>query len=265
MISFNSLGNYGRLGNQMFQYAALRGIASNRGYDYCIPGPETFGTADGLVASSDSNLHTTFKLRPCNRGLTSFVAVHETMHNFDSELFNTCADNVDLLGYFQTDKYFKHIESSIREDFEFVDAVVDVCNGYMNQIRRGDIIALHIRRGDYVGLQSYHPLSTLDYYTTALQQLPNVQVLVFSDDIEWCKAQQLFRGDRFMFSTRNSTAVDLCLMSMCDYHIIANSSFSWWGAWLANSKQVFAPNQWFGSALSDKNTADVYCDGWIKI
>lgn len=264
MISFNSLGNYGRLGNQMFQYAALRGIAATRSYEYCIPAPETFGVTDGNVATSDATLFTTFKLRPCVLRTSNFRTLYETQHHFDEHLLNTCPDNVDLFGYFQTEKYFKHIEQSIREDFTFIDNIAAVCNDYMNQFDCA-IIALHIRRGDYVNLQSYHPMPTMHYYSEALQRLPNTMVLVFSDDIEWCRTQQLFQNDRFVFSINNSTAVDLCLMSMCDYHIIANSSFSWWGAWLAKSKQVVAPVKWFGDALCDKNTSDMYCDGWIKL
>ena len=135
----------------------------------------------------------------------------------------------------------------------------------MGDVCSKEIIALHVRRGDYVDLQSYHTLLPIEYYTEALSKLPYVHVLVFSDDIEWCRQQPEFKGNRFFFSLNNSTAVDMCLMSLCDYHVIANSSFSWWGAWLANSKQVIAPSQWFGSSLSDKNTDDVYCEGWIKI
>ena len=87
---------------------------------------------------------------------------------------------------------------------------------------------MHIRRTDYVEKQSYHPLCPMTYYETALKQMPDLKVLVFSDDPDWCMNQKLFEDeDRFMVSQADSNLVDMCLMTMCDYHIIANSSFSW--------------------------------------
>ena len=85
----------------------------------------------------------------------------------------------------------------------------------------------------------------------------NIPVIVFSDDCDWCNTQELFSDDRFMISENNSTDADLCLMSLCDYHIIANSSFSWWGAWLAKSKKVYAPKNWFGGECVNKSIIDV--------
>ena len=129
----------------------------------------------------------------------------------------------------------------------------------------GAAISLHIRRSDYVEKQSYHPLCTLDYYKKALGKLPhNVPVLIFSDDPNWCKNQYLFQSDRFIVSETNDNLMDLCLMTMFSYHIIANSSFSWWGAWLAGSKHVIAPKIWFGPAanIDDK---DLVPESWERI
>ena len=84
--------------------------------------------------------------------------------------------------------------------------------------------------------------------------------MVFSDDIDWSCDQLLFKDNRFFFSRNNNNAVDLCLQTLCDYHIIANSSFSWWGAWLANSKRVVKPRVWFNG---NENLLDV--DHWISI
>ena len=89
-------------------------------------------------------------------------------------------------------------------------------------------------------------------------------MIVFSDDPEWCKEQSIFQSDDVLISEGNSTGIDLYLMTKCSYHIIANSSFSWWGAFLANSRQVIAPNNWFGPS-QDVDTSDKYLNNWVHI
>ena len=262
MISFNNLGNYGRLGNQMFQYASLRGIAANRGYGFCIPPVEVFGSNDLNVKQSGIHIHNTFDLSHVQTSISSYNIIEESHCHFDEVLFHECEDNVDLLGYFQTEKYFQHIENDIRKDFSFSNQLLTVCSDFIDEIdSTHQIISLHIRRGDYLNLNSFHPIPSLSYYEEALDQFPNLPVLIFSDDSNWCMEQELFDGDKFLVST-NTSDFDMCLMSMCTHHIIANSSFSWWGAWLSGSKNVIAPEVWFGSSLSDKNTSDLYCKGW---
>jgi len=258
MISFNNLGNLGRLANQMFQYASLKGIAKNRGYDFAIPPREVFGQIDVNVKNSDLILYDVFDLEVQNRqGVYRQPTIQERTHHFDEELYNTCPDNIDLLGYFQTEKYFKDIEDEIREDFTFKKDLLETCKGFIDQ----DMISLHIRRGDYV-VNPNHPTQTMEYYEEGLSRFPELPVVVFSDDSEWCKEQELFSSDRFMIAEGNSTDCDLCLMTLCKYHIIANSSYSWWGAWLADSNKVIAPKNWFGGECVNKETKDMYCEGW---
>jgi hypothetical protein len=107
----------------------------------------------------------------------------------------------------------------------------------------------------------------LKYYKNALKTLDkNIPVLIFSDDIDWCSKQKLFEDDRFFISDLGNSSVDLCLMTMCNYHIIANSSYSWWGSWLAKSKKTIAPKIWFGDVLFiEKDTKDIYLNDWILI
>ena len=90
-------------------------------------------------------------------------------------------------------------------------------------------------------------------------------VIIFSDDTAWCKEQKLFSDDRFLVSESGDQYVDLCLMSMCSDFIIANSSFSWWGAWLANKGKVIAPSKWFGPNNSHLDTCDLYPEHWKVI
>ena len=253
MLTFNNLGNIGRLANQMFQYASLKGIATNRGYSFSIPPREVFGRNDFNVKNSDVMLYDVFDLETRNNiGLFQQNILHERMHTFDGELFNTCPDNVDLFGYYQSEKYFKHIEDEIRKDFSFKDELLDLCKTFITK----DTISLHIRRGDYV-TNPNHPTQPINYYEKALSKLPNIPVIVFSDDPEWCNQQELFSDDKFMIAEGNSSDCDLCLMSLCKYHIIANSSYSWWGAWLAKSKQVYAPKNWFGAECAGKSVNDM--------
>ena len=102
----------------------------------------------------------------------------------------------------------------------------------------------------------------MDYYKSALELFDSDrEVIIFSDDTEWCKEQELFEDDRFAVAEGGDQFYDLCLMSMCDDFIIANSTFSWWGAWLANRGKVVAPKNWFGEVLGH-DTKDLYCKGW---
>ena len=247
----------------MFQYASLRGIAANRGFDFCIPHESAFGSYDPKVKSSSSNIHNTFDISWVKTSITNNRLVEVSEFEFNEELFNNCEDHVDLLGYFQSEKYFHNIKDEIKKDFSFDSTTVIECKKFIqSDIMSDNIISLHIRRGDYLWLSSYHPIPPLEYYEYALSKLPNVPVLIFSDDIDWCMGQNLFDKDRFFVSNSNSEKHDMCLMSMCSHHIIANSSFSWWGAWLSESKKVFAPKVWFGSSLNHFNTRDLYLNSW---
>jgi hypothetical protein len=107
----------------------------------------------------------------------------------------------------------------------------------------------------------------MDYYNRATSDILKYnknKFIVFSDDPDWCR--NTFTGDNYIVSDLNNSHIELCAMSLCDNHIIANSSFSWWGAWLNTNinKRVIAPSRWFGPALI-KDTSDVYCNDWIII
>lgn len=264
MLSFNNLGNLGRLSNQMFQYAALKGIASNKGYQYCIPPKEAFGADDWNVRNSDYNIYDVFDLENKNNlRFTSNQRIMERVHEFDKDLFDNCPDRADLFGYFQSEKYFKHIENDIRDDFKFKPELFGQCYDFISNTFKSEVISIHIRRGDYV-TNPNHPIQPIEYYTESLLEMPEgLPVIVFSDDPKWCKEQPQFDSDRFLISENNSTDFDLCLMSQCQYHIIANSSYSWWGAWLAKSKKIIAPKNWFDGECANKNVKDMSFGNWI--
>ena len=103
MLTFNNLGNLGRLANQMFQYASLKGIARKHGYEYCIPPLEVFGQNDPLVRASELNIYNVFDIGKNNTiNIIRNPMLQERMHEFDEELFNSCPDNIDLFGYYQS-------------------------------------------------------------------------------------------------------------------------------------------------------------------
>jgi hypothetical protein len=260
MIGFNYLGQYGRLANQMFQYASLRGIAAFKNYEFCIP-KTNYGDK-----WKDNKLFDVFELSGLQHiGSTPDKFYEEKQFHYDENYVLNCPDNVSIHGYFQSEKYFKHIEDQIRKDFTFKDYISEPCSKNFNF---DEIISLHVRRTDYVSNSINHPPCSLEYYERALKHFNDqIPVMIFSDDVEWCKSQQLFNSDRFLISESYNTYIDLCLMTMCKYHIIANSSFSWWGAWLANSQKVIAPSKWFGNNgnTSKNQTHDLYNNGWIKI
>ena len=261
-VAFNHLGKLGQLGNQMFQYAATKGIASKLDVPFMIPNHrEVFD--DGIGNRYTILLFDAFKLTSASLlgTLRTENYVQENGFTFNKDLFNIDkTENCSLYGFFQTEKYFKHIEKQIRKDFTFKDEIKNECDDLIKQFTNP--IALHIRRGDFVWNDKNHPPLSLDYYKSALELFDSDrEVIIFSDDTEWCKEQELFADDRFAVAEGGDQFYDLCLMSMCDDFIIANSTFSWWGAWLANRGKVVAPKQWFGEALSH-DTKDLYCKGW---
>lgn len=238
----------GRLGNQMFQYASLKGIAKHKNYWYSIP--------------DQNDLKSVFKMPPTLPN-NNVASLYVDQISFDQNFFDHCPDDVDLIGYFQTEKYFKHIDQEIRQDFTFHDRILKISSLYRDSVfSRTDLISMHIRRSDYLSDPNFVCLS-LEYYEHALSLLPEVPVIIFSDDPLWCKNK--FKDQRFIVSVSNDQGIDLCLMSLCNYHIIANSSFSWWGSWLSKSKKTIAPKQWFSGQLSNWDTKDLYLPEWTTI
>jgi len=176
--------------------------------------------------------------------------------------------NVSLLGYFQSEKYFKEYEVEIRDLFSCPDFIKSKMVETYPDIQEESTCSMHIRRGDYVRLPNHHPTQNVAYYMKGLKKMPkNCKVFVFSDDIEWCKSNFPDMGDRFVYVEGQTDVEDLYLMSMCKHNIIANSTFSWWASWLNENqdKTIVAPKTWFGPAHSHMNTKDIYVDNCIKI
>ena len=278
-ISYNRLGSNGRLGNQMFQYAALRGIAANRGFDWMIPRPDSYG-------DSNYGLFDCFKMesvQESNFGILNAQSISTGEFHFIQEFFDNCPDNVNLHDYFTSEKYFSNVKDIIRSDYTFKDEILSPCREIVDDL--GNPIFLHVRRGDYLVKPEAHPACAISYYEKALEHFDKESpVLVFSDDIDWCKEQDLFQDDRFMLSEYNEKYpqtcdtlygrqqalipyFDLCLMSLCTGGIIANSTMSWWGAWLIENptQPIVAPNPWFGSLYQHYNMSDLLPNNWLEV
>lgn len=246
MITFSRLGSFGRLGNQLFQIAAVLGLAKN----------------NNTNAKFNKWEYSKYFKNPIDdSGIDSSRFVKYSEKEFCYSPIPFLGD-MDLVGYFQSDKYFSHCVDDILKHFEFVDSLDD---GSIDPDT--ETCSIHIRRGDYVNLVGYHPLMGMEYYSKAIDSMRakgSKKFYFFSDDIRWCK-ENFGLTDEYVYIEGNQDIKDLFLMSKCKNNIIANSSFSWWGAWLNRngSKRVIAPSIWFGELSRDKNnTNDLYCKDW---
>lgn len=274
MLTYSKIGHFGRLGNQLFQMISTIGIAKKLGYEVKFPVENitesvTENFKDGKVLDITFDVPKVFNIDTnylINKNeIRPKYAASERFFHFDDGMFQI-PDDCDLTGYYQTEKYFLHIEDHVRELLTFKPEIQQAADKLFPNVN-GSTIAIHIRRGDYVYQQQFHPTCTPEYYLQAasLFEVENPHYIIFSDDVDYCKG--LFaESENVLYIDNKDPYIDLCLMSMCDHNIIANSSFSWWGAWLNNNpnKKVIAPKQWFGSAYNH-NTKDLYCNNWIVI
>jgi hypothetical protein len=175
--------------------------------------------------------------------------------------------NVKLSGFFQSEKYFIDHREQLLNLFEIdLPTKEKLYLKYSNELNL-ETCSIHVRRGDYVNIQEYHNLLSLDYYINSVNIIgDDNHYLIFSDDIDWCEKNLSFIKNK-TFIKGNTDYEDLYLMSLCNNNIIANSTFSWWGAWLNTNenKKVISPKQWFGPRYSSYITKDLYCKNWIVL
>tara|TARA_R110002167_G_scaffold168187_1_gene365822 strand:- start:1734 stop:2540 length:807 start_codon:yes stop_codon:yes gene_type:complete len=201
------------------------------------------------------------------------VFVVEPSFNYWPDVFSFSGDCY-LSGYWQSGKYFKTCADDIRKDFTFKTELSHKNKELADSIGSMNAVSLHVRRGDYVSnskTQKTHGLCSLGYYQSAIEfissEVSSPHFFIFSDDIDWVK-NNLKIGFPVTYVGNNQgvdSFNDMRLMSLCKHHVIANSSFSWWGAWLNPDpdKIVVAPKCWFYNYPVD--TSDLYCDGWALL
>lgn len=246
----------GGLGNKMFQIATTYSLSLDNN-DHCV-----------FEFSEQSNAHqhiTTYLdniFRNINFGYSGCNLVHQEPHFHYYKI--PYINNLKLLGYFQSEKYFSHNRKDILKLFSMDDTNKSYIMNKYGYLFKNETCSLHIRRGDYMTLPNHHPLCDISYYYEAMLNMsPDTTYLIFSNDIMWCKSN--FVGDNFVFIDE-SDYIDMWLMSLCNHNIIANSSFSWWGAWLNQNpnKKVIAPKKWFGPAINH-DTKDLIPEKWLTI
>lgn len=256
---------YGGLGNQMFQIAATYAHAKRNNYHYAF---------DFKSCSTPNQGNTSHKYRDnFFRNINELISSNEKFELYKEHSFKyndiPVRDNLMLDGYFQSEKYFSDYKNDLFLLFHFpLDIVIKTWKFIINKfkIKNNIITSIHIRRGDYLEKSYFHTnLSETDYYKRAIEIIGGDFIIV-SDDIKWCKEN--IKGKNIHYSPFEDELSDLCLMTFCDNQIIANSSFSWWGAYMKlnmneNSK-VIAPKEWFGS-LVNYDTKDLIPNNWIKI
>jgi hypothetical protein len=223
-VTFRSLGRMGRLGNQLFQIAATIGVAKQHGFDYMFPRwpPSRW-----------------FKHRLPTRKIRKRLPTHRQV---DCEPYTIRLNgSTDLYGYFEGYTWFEHCQDVIRRQFEPQTAIANNLHRQYADLLKENPCAVHVRRGDYVGRDDRFELWDTDYYDRAFEHFPDTKFLMFSDDMPWVRER--FQGPQFHYAG-HAPHLDLFLMAMCKQHIIVNSTFSWWGAWLANSEKVIHPLPW---------------------
>ncbi len=197
---------------------------------------------------------------------------HERFFHYNKRFFDLSLD-VYLVGYFQSERYFDRVKDEIRKEFTLKDQNGAAFNFFAGKIKSGNSVSIHFRRGDYVtysGLNKIFGVPSLEYYHAAVNciasQVENPIFFIFSNDIEWVKNNfKLKFPVIYVTDPLLEFYEEMTLMSFCEHNIIANSSFSWWSAWLNNNpnKIVIAPKKWF--QWWKINTRDIIPSGWVKI
>lgn len=271
MISYSKIGHFGRLGNQLFQFSSTFGIAKKLGYEVAFPKENVeHGSVehfkDGVTRTVVFDLPKAFEIPEhlLKENIKLDKQRKERFFHFDENLF-AIEDNVDIEGYMQTDRYFSHCETELRSILTFKKEIRQTAEKLFPKVM-GKTISIHVRLGDYVNLQAFHPVCEPDYYLKAAETFQNEHpyFIIFSDDTDHCK-KIYEESENVLYIDNKDPYVDLCLMSMCDHNIIANSSFSWWAAWLNTNqdKTVIAPKKWFGPAYEGINdTKDLIPKNW---
>jgi hypothetical protein len=283
----------GGLGNQMFQYAAGRALSlrhqtnlkldltalqadakgkyTQRHYEL-----QAFDTIIEIADRKDVALFAKSQGKIAKQIRKLFPSLYSSYYaiekgNLYHQDFEQYPKDTYLEGYWQSELYFKPYSDIIRRDFQFKSEIISTCSEWSKLMNQCNSVSLHIRRGDYVSnanALAFHGICSLDYYENAIRIISekesNLTLFIFSDDLEWCKNNLKFDLSTHFVATDNAYQ-DLHLMTQCRHNVIANSSFSWWGAWLNRNpnKIVIAPNAWFND--TSVNTSDVIPKTWIKI
>ena len=264
----------GRLGNWLFQYAAARSLALDRRTEVALD-VSRYSSWRHPFAGQVKRALGFFRLdTQYTRGRECAVEHAESGWGYDPRLHELSADT-RLRGYFQSPRYWRGHEDAIRTDLQPARLPRDrEFDALLAAIEGSEAVAVHVRRGDYLTTErELHFVCTDAYYARALdymrEHVSTAQVLVFSDDPAWCRTH--FEDNAQVVdlaASRAEPALDLFLMSRCKHHVISNSTYSWWPAWLNDSagKIVCTPDRWFNDAeMSARAMRDTVPADWHRI
>lgn len=260
----------GGLGNQMFQYSYAKAL-QQKGFEVLLD----------LSKFKTYKLHGGYQLDKFNIDLDSanyfstLLSKLQLKKNkkeksllFDENLLSL-SGNEYVKGYFQTERYFKNIKDILLDQFKLKKNLSKSTINYSKEIKKHNTsCSIHIRRGDYISdkkANSVHGTCNLDYYQKAIElillKFKKTHFFIFSDDISWTKENLKLENATYI-QHKTIPHEDLLLMSLCHHNITANSSFSWWGAWLNKNaaKTVISPKQWFVEKANE-----VACENWIQL
>jgi hypothetical protein len=284
--------------NQLFQYAAGRRLAHKLGVKlymdkhwfstitegdtprfYELDGykfEQNFIDKNSFALAEKKPQNLKVKLYNLTKGGSKPRIEHIRQHgnSFNKQILDL-GDNVYLEGWWQDERYFKDIRPLLLKEIELRTRPNTKNAAWLKQIKSANSVSIHIRRGDYVtneAAKKFHGLMGPAYYQKALDQLnkktgqSNFKLFVFSNDIEWCKQNLNFKYATAFIDGYNSGAEDMRLMKNCKHNIMANSSFSWWGAWLNQNpdKVIIAPKVWFLDKKANSET-EIIPDNWLRI
>lgn len=288
----------GGLGNQMFQYALGRRLALLNQVDLKLDLTElldrtpkanvTFRDYELGVFQINSEIAKEKEVRlfyhndiisKIKRLIISTKLLTEKSLNFDPNILDS-GNQVYLSGYWQCEKYFEPIRNVLLSDFTLRQSFLDKLTtderirNIKNQIKTTSSVSVHFRRGDYVSdlvTNHFHGTCSMSYYQNAIEriavEIANPHFFLFTDDPDWVINQKIIESFPTTLVLTSNMHLDMYLMSLCKHNIIANSSFSWWGAWLNQNekKLVIAPKKWFADSNMNDQTIDLIPEKWIRI
>lgn len=263
MITSTRIGRYGNLGNSMFQFAAVLGMAKKCNYDVAIPHNKTY--YDINYGRNNTSIFDGFDITVpvLDLGILKFKEEEFPFHYIDHRV----DDFTDMIGYFQSEKYFENAIDDIRNQFKFKQNIINELD-ISKYPDPSKCTSLHIRLGDYMRKRYFHPALSATFWQKAVKEAGLEYIVIFSDDIEYAK-RMFGKSDKIIYSTEQDPFQALYHMSLCKNNIICNSTFSWWGAWLGEAniddKVVVAPKLWFGDGHKNFNTKDIIPERWLTL
>jgi hypothetical protein len=288
----------GGLGNQLFEYAAGRSLANRLGARLildCTPrmansrkfALDRFSIQAAVIHNGPATIRSRYFRREGNLGRWVTNTFHDVFpctvqidgHCFkvmyEKELFtydrrfDILAGSIYLTGWWQSYRYFEKIANVVRSELRMKEAPPRANGGWLERIRQTKSVCLHVRRGDYLDSRNYFGLCTPTYYARAVkimrERIESPTFFVFSDDLTWCRDQLSMADLQFVDANGpDDAAAELQLMATCRHHILANSSLSWWAAWLGDHPEqvVIAPDPWFAGGPPAR---DLLPNQWIRL